>query len=228
MFIIDVLTVFPEMFDSVINASMLKIAQQKKKVRINLHNMRDYTTDKHRKVDDRPFGGGPGMVIKAEPIYNAIDSLLGKKKNIKKILLSPRGVPFTQKVAKSIIKDEKHIFLICGHYEGIDERVSDIVDMELSVGDYVLTSGEIAALAVIDATVRLIPGVLGDKDSIASESFEENLLEYPHYTRPKKYRDMRVPAVLLNGNHSKIAKWRHRQAFEITMQRRPDLLKKGE
>lgn len=224
---IDVLTIFPDMCKATLNESIMKRAQEKKKVNIHLHDLRDYTLDKHRKVDDRPFGGGSGMVMSAEPIVRCLEELKKhKSKSCKVILLCPQGKKFDQKCAKQLIKD-KHLIFICGHYEGIDERVREhLVDEELSIGDYVLTGGELPAMVVIDAVVRLIPGVLGDKNSLNFESFEGNLLEYPQYTRPADFRGWKVPAVLVSGDHSKIEAWRKQQSIERTQSRRPDLLKK--
>jgi len=218
---IDIITIFPKMFNAVLNESIIKRAQKKGKVKIAVHNLRDYTLDKHRKVDDRPFGGGSGMVMCPEPIFRAVEAL---GKGAKVILLSPKGEKLTQKTAKKLVK-YKHLILICGHYEGIDERVREcLVDQEISIGDYVLTGGELPAMVLIDCLVRLIPGVLGDKDSLVFESFEDNLLEYPHYTRPTDFRGRKVPEILLSGNHKKIAAWRKIQALKITRKKRPDLL----
>jgi tRNA (guanine37-N1)-methyltransferase len=191
--------------------------------------LRDYTSDKHRKVDDRPFGGGSGMVICAQPIFKVVEEIKRKaqkaKGKVKTILLCPQGKTFSQKIAKKLAK-EKHLILICGHYEGIDERVrKNLADEEISIGDYVLTGGELPAMVLTDALVRLIPGVLGDKNSLNFESFEGNLLEYPQYTRPADFRGQEVPAVLLSGDHKKIEEWRSSQALKRTRQRRPDLLK---
>jgi tRNA (guanine37-N1)-methyltransferase len=240
---IDVLTIFPMMFAPVLNESIIKRAQAKGKVTILVHNLRDFSDDLHRKVDDRPFGGGPGMVMRPEPIFNAIKHLrkeAGSRKSPPKrglmppkaaketgrvILLSPRGEVFKQHLAKKLAQ-YKHIIIICGHYEGVDERVREfLIDEEISIGDYVLTGGELPAMTVIDCVVRLIPGVLGKKESLHSESFEGNLLEYPQYTRPANYRGMRAPSVLLSGNHKKIEQWRQKQAIKLTKLRRPDLIR---
>jgi len=223
---IDIITIFPKMFASVVNESIVKRAQNKDKVRICIHNLRDYTLDKHKKVDDRPFGGGSGMVMGPEPIFNAVGDIKSKVKSQKSkvILLCPQGEKLNQKAAKRLAK-YKHLILICGHYEGIDERVRQyLVDEEISIGDYVLTGGELPAMVLTDCLVRLIPGVLGDKNSLNFESFTGNLLEYPQYTRPANYRKMRVPAILLSGNHKKIAEWRKNQAVKRTKKIRPDLL----
>jgi tRNA (guanine37-N1)-methyltransferase len=224
---IDIITIFPRMFEPVLNESIIKRAQNKGKVRILIHDLRDYSSDKHRKVDDRPFGGGSGMIMRPEPIFNAVEDIKSKVKTQKSkvILLCPQGKKLNQKIAKELIK-YKHLILICGHYEGIDERVRQyLADEEISVGDYVLTGGEIPAMVLVDCLVRLLPGVLGDKNSLNFESFEGSLLEYPQYTRPAKFRNMYVPQILLSGDHKKIETWRKRQAIKRTGQRRPDLLK---
>ena len=226
---IDIITIFPKMFAPVLDESILRIAQAKGKVKFYIHDLRDYTPDKHRKVDDRPFGGGSGMLMCPEPLFNAVEAIVSKtKKNKPKvILLSPQGKKLTQKIAKDISK-EKQIVLLCGHYEGVDERVrKNLVDEEISIGDYVLTGGELAAMVLVDSIVRLIPGVLGDKNSLNFESFEGNLLEHPHYTRPANFRNMAVPEVLLSGDHKKIEAWRKNQALKRTKERRPDLLRKA-
>jgi tRNA (guanine37-N1)-methyltransferase len=220
---IDILTLFPEMFYGPLNCSILRLAQEKGIVEFDLINIRDFTKDKHRKVDDYPYGGGPGMVMKPEPIYEAIESL--SRGTV--ILLTPRGQVFTQELALKLSKED-HLIIICGHYEGVDERVSNIADLEISIGDYVLTGGEVAALVVIDATLRLIPGVVGNYSSVESDSFSNGLLDYPHYTRPQEYRGMRVPDVLLSGDHERIRKWRRQQALLQTLKRRPELLKNVE
>ncbi|MFH1338247.1 MAG: tRNA (guanosine(37)-N1)-methyltransferase TrmD [Candidatus Omnitrophota bacterium] len=223
---IDILTIFPNMFAPILNESIIKRAQAKGKVKIFVHNLRDFSADKHRKVDDRPFGGGPGMVMRPEPIFNAVEHILAKKpkSGARVILLSPQGERFDQKTAKKLSRC-KHLIFICGHYEGVDERVRrHPVDKEISIGDYVLTGGELPAMVVIDSVTRLIPGVLGEKKSLHFESFEGNLLEYPQYTRPANYKGMRVPLILFSGNHKKIEDWRKKQAIKITRQRRPELL----
>ena len=222
---IDIITIFPEMFAPVLNESIMRRAQGKGKVAFHIHDLRDYTLDKHRKVDDRPFGGGSGMVMCAEPIFRATDKINSRGSKAQVILLCPQGKKLDQKIAKRLAK-QKHLILICGHYEGVDERVrSSLVDEEISIGDYVLTGGEIPAMVLVDCLTRLVPGVLGDKNSLNFESFEDNLLEYPHYTRPAKFKGMQVPAVLLSGDHRKIESWRKKEAFKRTRQRRPDLLK---
>ena len=223
---IDIITIFPKMFSAVLNESIIKRAQQKGKVKIFTHDLRRYTLDKHRKVDDRPFGGGSGMVIQAEPIFRAIEAIKKKIKGKSKVvLLCPQGKRFNQNYAKKLSKCASLIF-ICGHYEGVDERVRlYLADEEISIGDYVLTGGELAAMVLVDSIVRLIPGVLGDKNSLNFESFEGNLLEYPQYSRPAKFRKWQVPEVLVSGAHDKISAWRKLEAFKRTKLRRPDLLR---
>ena len=223
---IDIITIFPKMFEPILNESIIKRAQNKDKVKIYLHNLRDYSCDKHKKVDDRPFGGGSGMVMRPEAIFNAVEDIQSQVSCRKPqvILLCPQGERLTQKVAKRLSKC-KHLILICGHYEGIDERVRQyLVDEEISIGDDVLTGGELPAMVLVDALVRLIPGVLGDKNSLNFESFEGNLLEYPQYTRPAKFREMCAPKILLSGDHKKIESWRRKEAIKRTRQKRPDLL----
>jgi len=224
---IDIITIFPKMCSAVLNESIIKRAQAKGKVKIFTHDLRNYTLDKHRKVDDHTFGGGPGMVMQAEPIFRAVEAI--KKKNKGKsrvILLCPQGRRFNQHHAKRFSKCSG-LILICGHYEGVDERVRlHLADEEASIGDYVLTGGELAAMVLVDSVVRLIPGVLGDKNSLNFESFEGNLLEYPQYSRPAKFRKWRVPEVLVSGDHHKISAWRKLEALKRTRIKRPDLLKK--
>jgi tRNA (guanine37-N1)-methyltransferase len=227
---IDILTLFPEMFGGVFGESMIKIARGKGLVAINVHNLRKWTHDRHRTVDDKPFGGGPGMVMKVEPVDEALEEIREKSGGDAPpfvILLTPQGKPFSQKVAKSLSSLE-HLVFICGHYEGFDERIRNFADLEISMGDYILTCGEIPAMAACDAVIRLIPGVLGDDECLADESFENGLLEYPQYTRPAEYKGMKVPDVLLSGDPKKIDKWRSEKAVERTQERRPDLLEKLE
>lgn len=222
---IDIITIFPGMFAPVLNESIVKRSQNKGKVKIRIHNLRDYSQDKHKKVDDRPFGGGSGMVMRPEPIFSAVENIKSKARTRKPrvVLLCPQGEKLNHKVAKRLAR-YKHLILICGHYEGIDERVRQyLADEEISIGDYVLTGGELPAMVLVDCLVRLIPGVLGDKNSLNFESFAGNLLEYPQYTRPANYRMMKVPAILLSGNHKKIAEWRKAQAVKRTRNVRPDL-----
>ncbi|GFR35848.1 tRNA (guanosine(37)-N1)-methyltransferase TrmD [Thermobrachium celere] len=220
----DVLTLFPEMFEA-LNHSILKKAQEKNIIQINVTNIRDFAYNKHKKVDDYPYGGGAGMVMQPEPIYNAVDYIV-EKYGYKPytVIMSPRGKRFEQRDAKRLV-EKGHILMICGHYEGIDERVLNIVDEEISIGDFVLTGGEIASMAIIDCISRLVPGVLQKQQSYEDESFYDGLLEYPQYTRPEEFRGMRVPEVLLSGHHENIRKWRKYQSLKITYERRPDLLK---
>ncbi|MFH1201840.1 MAG: tRNA (guanosine(37)-N1)-methyltransferase TrmD [Candidatus Omnitrophota bacterium] len=227
---IDIITIFPNMFAPVLNESIIKRAQQKGLLKIDIHDLRDYSLDKHKKVDDRPFGGGPGMVMRLEPIFRAVEAVKrgtrDEGRGTKVVLLSPQGGTLNQKIAKQLAKN-KHLILICGHYEGIDERVrQELVDKEISIGDYVLTGGELPAMVLLDAVSRFIPGVLGHADSTNEESFTLGLLEYPHYTRPADFKGLRVPNVLLTGDHKKIANWRKAQALEVTKNKRPDLLMK--
>jgi len=219
---IDVLTLFPAMFAGPLDESIVRRARDTGKLDLQLHNLRDYTHDRHRTVDDRPFGGGPGMLLKPEPIFEAVEHLRGEKTRV--ILLSPAGRLFNQAVAQELAQRE-HLLLICGSYEGVDERVRQfLVDEELSIGDYVLTNGALPAMVIIDAVTRLLPGVLGDDQSAHEESFSRGWLEYPQYTRPADFRGMRVPEVLLSGHHAQIAEWQAAQAKLRTAQRRPDLL----
>jgi len=224
---IDIITIFPGMFSAVLDESIVKRAQQKGKVKIFVHDLRKFSLDKHHKVDDRPFGGGSGMLLQAEPIFRAVQAIKKKiKGKCRVILLCPQGKSFNQAYAKKLSKYGNLIF-ICGHYEGVDERVRQhLVDEEISIGDYVLTGGELPAMVLVDSIVRLIPGVLGDKNSLNFESFEGNLLEYPQYSRPAKFRKWLVPEVLVSGAHDKISAWRKSEALKRTKQRRPDLFKK--
>lgn len=219
---IDVLTLFPNMFDGFLNESIIKRAISDKKVTINIYNIRDYSLDKHKKVDDYGFGGGAGMVLMPEPIFRAVDDL--KTNNSFIILLTPQGIKYDQKLAYDLTK-QKHIILICGHYEGFDERIRSLADLELSIGDFVLTGGEIPSMCVIDSVVRLIDGVINE-ESHQQDSFNDNLLDYPVYTHPVEFRGMRVPDVLLSGHHANIDKWRKEQQIKKTKERRPDLLGK--
>jgi tRNA (guanine37-N1)-methyltransferase len=218
---IDVLTIFPEMLDGFLGQSMMKRAAQAGHVRFNPVNLRNFALDKHRTTDDRPFGGGPGMVMKPEPLFRAVESLRTETSRV--ILMCPQGKPFVQQTARELAGEE-HLIFICGHYEGIDERVREtLVDDEISIGDYVLTNGVLSAAVVIDAVVRLIPGVLGGEGAAESESFSEPLLEGPQYTRPAEFRGMKVPDELLSGNHAAVANWHRQQAEQRTAARRPDL-----
>ena len=220
----DVLTLFPEMFET-LTKSITGKAIEKELININLINIRDFSKDKHKKVDDTPYGGGAGMVMKPDVVYDAYLSV--KSENAKVIYLSPQGKTLNQNKVEELAK-EKHLILLCGHYEGIDQRVLDeIVDEEISIGDYVLTGGELPALIMIDSIARLIPGVLSQNESFEEESFKDDLLEYPHYTRPREFMGMKVPDVLLSGNHQRIEKWRLEESKKITKLRRPDLYKKS-
>lgn len=221
---IDIVTLFPDVFFGPFAESIISRAIKDKIVSINTINPRDFTKDRHRTVDDTPYGGGHGMVMLADPLFHAIESC--KKENSCVILTSPRGEIFSQKIAEEFSR-EKHLIVVCGHYEGIDERVREkIIDREISIGDYILTSGNIPAMVIVDSVVRLLPGVLGDDASSVEESFGNNLLEYPQYTRPVEYRGMRVPDILLSGNHKLIKEWRKEQAIKTTRKKRPDLYKK--
>ncbi len=223
----DILSVFPEMFDSPLQVSLLKKAKDRELIKIVLHNIRDHTRDKHRMTDDTPYGGGCGMVMKVDPIDRALASLDRTEGRSLVVLLTPQGESFSQSMAEELAAFDR-IVLICGHYEGVDDRVRQhLADREISIGDYVLTGGELSAMVVIDAVSRLVPGVLGNSESTASESFSMGLLEYPQYTRPSEYRGWRVPEVLLSGNHREIDLWRKRTSLRRTFHRRPDLLKKA-
>ena len=221
---IDVLTLFPEMFPPVLQASIVGRAVAKGLLQVNVRDLRYWSHDKHRTVDDRPYGGGPGMVMKPEPFFEAVDDLRRNESSTPwAVLLSPQGEKFTQKKAEELSR-RPWVILLCGHYEGVDERVREaLADEELSIGDYVLTCGELPAMVVVDSAVRLLPGSLGDERSTEQESFSDNLLEYPQYTRPAEYRGYRVPDILLTGDESRIATWRKLQAFRRTSQKRPDL-----
>ena len=222
---IDILTLFPEMFHNVLGESIMKIASEKKLVNFNLHNIRDFSKDKHRCVDDKPYGGGAGMVMKPEPVFNAVEAVEAQDDVVStKILLTPQGEKLNQKIADDLSKKTR-LMIICGHYEGFDERIRSGIDVrEISIGDYVLTGGEIPAMVVIDSVVRLVPGVLGGNSSLQDESFVNRLLEYPQYTRPAEFRGMKVPEILKSGHHAKIEEWRMKKAIMRTQERRPDLL----
>jgi tRNA (guanine37-N1)-methyltransferase len=234
---IDIITLFPEICRAPLSESIMNRAQEKGIVELHVHNLRDWTTDKHHVVDDAPFGGGQGMVMKPEPIFAAVENLKQQTSNAqdpspsvqlqspKVILMSPAGRCFDQRVANQLAH-ESHLIIVCGHYEGIDHRVLEhLVDLELSIGDYVLTNGAIAAVVVVDAIVRLLPGALGHEQSAEDDSFAGGLLEAPQYTRPAEFRAWKVPEVLLSGNHAEIAKWRREQAIKRTRENRPDLLR---
>ena len=223
---IDVLTIFPGLFDGFIREAFVGTAQQQEKIRIAVHDIRAWTKDRHRTVDDTPYGGGPGMVMKPEPLLNAIEDVAGKKgeRQARVVLMTPRGRRLDQGYLTEVVKEE-HLLLVCGRYEGVDQRVIDLaVDEEVSIGDYVLSGGEIPAMAMIEGIARLIPGVLGNPESVREESFQGNLLEAPHYTRPAEFQGQTVPDVLRSGDHAAIERWRREQANEITQKYRPDLL----
>lgn len=234
---IDVLTLFPEMFQSVLESAIFRRAEEREQTRIVVRNIRDYTHDKHHIVDDYPYGGGAGMVLKPEPVFEAVEDVISEitaedetveKVNIPVILMTPQGRPFSQKIAQEYSR-VRNIILICGHYEGVDERVRQyLATDEISIGDYVLSGGETAAMVMMDAVIRLIPGVLGSEESHLEESHTAGLLEYPQYTRPPVFRGWEVPEILLSGHHGKIAEWRREQSISRTVDRRPDLLNKAE
>ena len=219
---IDILTLFPDMFEGVFGESILKRAIEEEKVKINLVNFRDYTKDPHNKVDDTPYGGGAGMVLTCQPIFDCVRDL--KTEDSKVVLLTPRGTVYNQDMAYNLTH-EKHLIIICGHYEGFDERIRSICDMEISIGDYILTGGEIPAMALVDSITRLLPGVITE-ESYIEDSFSSNLLDYPTYTKPRVYEGMEVPEVLLSGDHKKIEEYRYNESLRITKERRPDLLDK--
>ena len=228
----DIITIFPEFFREVMDCGILRRARNAGLVDVKAHDVRQWTTDKHHVVDDRPFGGGDGMILKPEPIFTAVEALTGASRkegfpnSTRVILLSPQGEVFSQSLAQDLSKNASHVLLICGRYEGVDERVADaLVTDEVSIGDYVLSGGEPAATVIIDAVVRLLPGALGSETSAVFESFSEGLLDYPQYTRPPEFRGMKVPDVLLSGNHAEIERWRKDAAIAKTRRKRPDLLK---
>ena len=224
----DVLSIFPEMFHSPLNFSLLKKAQEKELIEIDLHDIRDWAEDKHNMTDDAPYGGGCGMVMKVEPVERALAAVKRAEVQSLVLLMTPQGETFNQKIATRLA-EEKHIIIICGRYEGVDERIREhLADREISIGDYILTGGELSALVVIDAVSRLIPGVLGNDASATTESFSQGLLEYPQYTRPADYKGWTVPDVLVSGNHAQIERWQRIEAIKRTWLRRPDLLEKIE
>ena len=218
---INILTLFPEMFNGFLSESIIKRAIEDKKVKIDIINLRDYSDMKHNQVDDTPYGGGAGMVLMCDPVFKAVDDL--KKKNSKVIMMTPQGKPYNQKKAIEL-SNEKDLILICGHYEGFDERISSIVDEEISIGDYVLTGGELPSMVLTDSITRLIDGVIDD-ESKTNDSFSDDLLDYPTFTKPREYRGMKVPSVLLSGDHKKIDEWRNKEAIKKTREKRPDLIK---
>ncbi len=221
---IDVLTLFPDMIEPVFKHSIIGRAQEKGSVTINVHDFREFSVDKHKSVDDTPYGGGAGMVLRVEPVVRALRALEGHEQALK-ILMTPQGIPYTQSRAQTLSKND-HLIILCGHYEGYDERIRDYFDVEISIGDYVLTGGEIAAMAVIDSLVRLIPGVLSNAQSHEDDSFSMSLLEYPQYTKPRIFEGKSVPEVLLSGHHENINIWRKEEALKRTQKRRPDLYEK--
>ena len=219
---IDILTLFPEMFEGIFSQSIIKRAILDKKVEIKLHNFRDYSNDPHHKVDDTPYGGGSGMVLTCQPIFDCVEAL--KEDDSLVILMTPDGTPYKQQMAYDLSK-KKHLIIICGHYEGFDERIRSLCDLEISIGDYVLTGGELASMVLTDSIVRLIPGVI-ETSSHQNDSFNNNLLDYPTYTKPRNFRGMEVPSVLVNGDHKKIEEYRKEESIKRTKERRPDLLEK--
>jgi tRNA (guanine37-N1)-methyltransferase len=224
----EILTVFPEMFTSFCGCSLMKKALDKGLISIELHDIRSYAEDKHRMTDDAPYGGGGGMVMKVEPIDKALMSIARGVDEVPIVLLTPQGEPFCQKIAEEMAALPR-LVLVCGHYEGVDERVRvKLINREISIGDYILTGGELSAMVLVDAVSRLVPGVLGNSDSAGADSFSMGLLEYPHYTRPSEYKGWKVPEVLLSGNHREIELWRRRQSLLRTLKRRPDLLERME
>jgi len=225
---VDIFSLFPQVFNPYLEISILQRAIQNNLVEIHNHNIRDWASDRHHTTDDVPYGGGGGMVMKVDPVFAAVEDILGKPPACPVILMTPQGRVFDQKMAYELSSKE-HLAILCGRYEGIDERIREkLVTDEISVGDYVLTGGELPALTVLDAIVRLIPGALGDPDGAQEDSHASGLLEYPHYTRPPEFRGMQVPEVLLSGNHAEIARWRREQAIKRTLVRRPDLLEKAQ
>ncbi len=229
----DILTIFPEFFESVFDFGIIRRAKLADIVEIHTHDIREFTDDKHRKVDDRPFGGGDGMVLKPEPIFRAIENLLGTTepgeypKGTSVVLMTPQGIPLEQKSLEQMAAEIDHVVIICGRYEGVDERVLALVTDEMSIGDYVLSGGEPAAMVFADAFIRLLPGALGNENSAENDSFSNGILDYPHYTQPREFRGMAVPDVLLSGNHKEIEKWREEKALDKTKKIRKDLLKEN-
>jgi tRNA (guanine37-N1)-methyltransferase len=233
MLTIDIITIFPQLFDNITSYGVIKEGESKNICRINIHNLRDYTVDKHKKVDDRPYGGGPGMVMTVQPIYDAVFHIkqINKFEDLdlqKVILLTPRGKRLNQKILRDL-SIMKNLILICGRYEGVDERVRElVVDMEISIGDYVLTGGEIPAMVMIDGVIRLLDGIVGKEESLVEESFEKNIIYFTKYKRPEEYKGLKVPTILTTGNHAAIKSWRIERSIEMTRKKRPDLFdKKG-
>jgi len=224
----EIITIFPSIFDAYLSESILKRALEKGIVEVKVHQLRDYTTDKHRTVDDYPYGGGPGMVMKPDPFFRAVKSIKADGIETFTLMMSPQGRPFDQEMALELSKEKRRLLFLCGRYEAIDERVRDsLVDREVSIGDYVLTGGELPALVIIDGIVRLLPGALGDEYSVKEESFSWGILDYPHYTRPPECEGMKVPDVLLSGNHKEILLWRRKEALRRTLLRRPELIQRA-
>lgn len=226
---VDVITLFPSFFASPLEQSLMKKAREKGRVRVRIHDLREYTHDRHRTVDDKPFGGGPGMILKPEPIFECVEAVRGlrgpRRCRAWVVSLDPQGRPLTQKTVRRLAR-RRHLILIAGHYEGVDQRVRDrLVDEEISVGDFVTMGGEAPALCLLEAVVRLVPGVLGNRDSLKNESFEGPLLEYPQYTRPRVFRKMEVPSVLVSGHHGEVARWRKKMAHRVTRRKRRDLVR---
>ncbi len=224
---IDIITIFPNMFEGVFSESMLKIAQEKERCSIVLHDLRKWSEDKHHKVDDKPYGGGGGMIMKVGPLERAVSDIKRRGEDSSIVLLSPKGRQFEQPVAEEYSRKD-HVVLICGHYGGVDNRIRSFIDDEVSIGDYILTCGEIPAMVFTDAVVRLLPGVLGNERSLQEESFENDLLEAPKYTRPENYKGMKVPGVLLSGDHARVREWQRKKRIELTKERRPDILERKE
>jgi tRNA (guanine37-N1)-methyltransferase len=228
MIIFDILSVFPEMFQSILDSSLIKKSIDRGLIEVNIHNIRDYTRDKHRTTDDTPYGGGGGMVMKIDPVACALDAIAPVGGTAPVILLSPQGEPFRQEIAEELSRCPR-IILICGHYEGIDERIREhLVDREISVGDYVLSGGELPAMIIADAVSRLVPGFVGNSESVLDDSFSTGLLEGPHYTRPREFREWKVPEVLLSGHQKRIDEWRRRESLRRTLTRRPDLFQEAD
>ncbi len=221
---IDILSLFPEMFSNIFNESIIKRTIEQNILEVNIHNFRDYSTDKHHKVDDTPYGGGEGMVLTCQPIFDCINNIKTKKSKI--ILLTPEGKTYNQECAYSLSKEE-HLIIICGHYEGFDERIKSIVDIEISIGDFILTGGEIASMILVDSIGRLLEGSIKEESHL-NDSFNNNLLDYPHYTKPRVYEGMEVPEVLLSGDHQKIAQYRLQEQIKRTKEKRPDLLESSD
>ena len=221
---VDIVTAFPDMFSSLLNESILKKARENGFLEVKAHDLRDYTTDKHRQIDDTPYGGGPGMLFRVEPLHRAIEDLRGDRSHV--VLFTPQGKVLRQKIVQGLSKKD-HLIMICGHYEGVDERIRSFVDEEISLGDYILTGGELPAMVLLDAVTRKLDGVLGSSESLAEESFEKGLLEYPQYTKPAEFKGVKVPEVLLSGHHQKIEDWRKEESLRRTKERRPDLLRQN-